>query len=527
MVKANMASLIPEKLVVLEMANNHMGDVEHGLLVIREFAKVCHDFPSFSFAFKLQYRDLDTFIHPNFKDRLDIKYIKRFSETRLSPAHKRLLIAEMKKNNFTAMCTPFDDISVGHIVEDKFDILKVGSASFTDWPMLEHAVRTGLPMILSTGGATLEEIDNVVSFLQHRDTDFALMHCVAEYPTRAEHMELNQIDWLKQRFPGVQIGYSTHENPALTMPVAMVIAKGCTILEKHVGVAAGDYALNEYSASPAQVREWLKAAQSAFSMLGVTARRLDTTKEEQSTLLSLRRGLFAKRDISAGTVLRDEDVFMAIPTQSEHVVANEWSKYNRFTTLTDIKALEPVLHSSVRKDDMRDKIISIVLSVNEMLELGNIVIPKNVKLEISHHYGVDRFHEVGAALITVINRDYCKKVIVMVPGQKHPTHHHNKKDETLHVLHGTLCVTLDGVTKDYTKGEMIVVEPGMRHSFETKTGSVFEEISSTHFANDSCYADESIGGYSDRKTLITYWSGLTPRVNQETNATKAFASTKG
>jgi N-acetylneuraminate synthase len=57
---------------------------------------------------------------------------------------------------------------------------------------------------------------------------------------------------------------------------------------------------------------------------------------------------------------------------------------------------------------------------------------------------------------------------------------------------------------------MIVVEPNDPHSFESSTGCVFEEISSTHRINDSFYTDKKIGGYSDRKTLITYWSDLSP-----------------
>src|SRR5262249_16292338 len=159
-------SRIPERLFVLEMANNHMGDVEHGLEIIRQFAAVCKPFP-FKFAFKLQYRDLDTFIHPDFKQRSDIKYVKRFSETRLSQDERGRLIAEIKKCGFTAMCTPFDEISVDHIVEDAFDIIKVGSCSFTDWPLLEQVVRADKPLILSVGGATQDDIDNVVAFLDH------------------------------------------------------------------------------------------------------------------------------------------------------------------------------------------------------------------------------------------------------------------------------------------------------------------------------------------------------------------------
>ena len=76
---------MPEPLFVFELANNHMGDVEHGLRIIEEIAAVAQCF-DFRFAFKLQYRDLDTFIHPDFVDRIDIKYIKRFSETRLDRA---------------------------------------------------------------------------------------------------------------------------------------------------------------------------------------------------------------------------------------------------------------------------------------------------------------------------------------------------------------------------------------------------------------------------------------------------------
>ena len=73
-----------ENLFVFEFANNHMGDVQHGLHMIEEFAKVAGKYPKFQFAVKFQFRDIDTFIHPDFKERMDIKYVKRFSETRLS-----------------------------------------------------------------------------------------------------------------------------------------------------------------------------------------------------------------------------------------------------------------------------------------------------------------------------------------------------------------------------------------------------------------------------------------------------------
>jgi len=109
--------MIPKKLVVLEMANNHMGDVEHGRKVISEFGKVCRQFPAFKFAFKLQYRDLDTFIHPSMKGRDDIKYIKRFSETKLNRADFDNLVSKIREEGFLAMSTPFDNASISTIVD--------------------------------------------------------------------------------------------------------------------------------------------------------------------------------------------------------------------------------------------------------------------------------------------------------------------------------------------------------------------------------------------------------------------------
>ena len=151
---------IPEPLFIFELANNHMGDIDHGLRVVAEFGALAREF-DFNFAFKLQFRELDTFIHPAFKDRTDIKYIKRFSQTRLDRDATRRLVAAIKAEGFLAMCTPFDEASVDRIVEDGFDILKIASCSFTDWPLLEKIASVDLPIIGSTAGIECADMDNV------------------------------------------------------------------------------------------------------------------------------------------------------------------------------------------------------------------------------------------------------------------------------------------------------------------------------------------------------------------------------
>jgi sialic acid synthase SpsE/quercetin dioxygenase-like cupin family protein len=499
-------SHIPDWLFVFEMANNHMGEVDHGIRLIEEFASVVRDF-DFTFAFKMQYRALDTFIHPDYQGREDIKYIKRFEDTRLSREDSRKLVDAIRDNGFTPICTPFDEESVDRVVADGFDILKIASCSLTDWPLLEKAVASPLPMIVSTAGSTVAEIDSVVAFLKHRSKDFMLMHCVAEYPTSNDKLQLSQIDFLRGRYEGVRIGYSTHEFPTETLPVAVAIGKGCTVFEKHVGLATDRYEINGYSAGPDQARAWLEMAVAARTINGISGQRTAATPDERASLLSLRRGAFANRDIKAGERIATDDVFMAIPTQEGHVTANDWSKYTIYSATTDIKKNEPILESNTRHDDVRARLIKITHEVQSLLERAHVVIPGEAELEISHHYGIERFEEFGITMITVVNREYCKKLIVVLPGQKHPEQYHNEKEETFHVLHGDLLLTLDGVEHQYGPGAVIPVERTVRHAFTTKTGTVLEEISSTHYKDDSYYTDTRIAENKERKTFIKHWMG--------------------
>lgn len=331
------------------------------------------------------------------------------------------------------------------------------------------------------------------------------MHCVAEYPTPNAGLQLNQIDFLQDRYPGVRIGYSTHEGPDETVPVAIAIGKGAAAFEKHVGVATDEYALNAYSASPDQVGKWLESARQAYAILGSREGRIEPSKAETDSLLSLRRGAFVKRDIAAGERIRDSDVFFAIPTQDGHVTANDWSKYVHYHATSDIKARQPVIAGNSRKSQMRERIYAIVQRVKTQLEEANVVVPGKADLEVSHHYGLDQFDTFGLTMITVVNREYCKKLICVLPGQKHPEQFHKVKEETFHVLWGELTLALDGKPHALRTGAVVTIEPGVKHAFESTEGCVFEEISSTHHGADSFYTDPRVGENPDRKTYLTHW----------------------
>lgn len=500
-----MSTSVLSPLFILEMANNHMGSVEHGLRIIREFGAVIRAYPEFCFAFKLQYRDLDTFIHPAFQGRSEIKYVKRFEETRLSDEDFRRLIAEMRQQGFIPMCTPFDEVSVDRIVAHGIDIIKVASCAFTDWPLLEKIAATDKPIVASTAGAQLEDIDRVVSFFDHRGRTLSLMHCVGEYPTPPEHFHLNQIDVLRHRYPRISVGYSTHESPYETAPIQIAIAKGATLFEKHVGIPTDEWPINTYSASPEQVRHWLEAARTALGICGPIGGRVTAGKAESDSLEALSRGVFVRNDVPAGSTLKDEDIFFAFPPEPDQVRTHDWSKYHRFVTKAPIAAGAALTSSNVEATNLRQKIMEVIEEVKELLKTGHIVVPGKSDLEISHHYGMEQFDKYGLMMITVVNREYCKKLIVMFPGQTHPEQYHLKKEETFVILHGEIQIALDGEEKIYRAGDVVVVGRGVRHLFRTETGVVFEEISSTHYHDDSYYTDAAIQNNPHRKTLLTYW----------------------
>lgn len=491
-------------LFIFEMANNHQGNVEHGVAIIKEFAKVCRDFP-FDFAFKFQYRDLDSFIHPAFKNSQDVKQVKRFEDTRLSHEQFAALKKALDDAGFLSICTPFDEKSVDLIEEHQYSILKIASCSFTDWPLLERISKSNLPIIASTAGVELDDIDNVVSFFKHRNKDLSLMHCVAEYPTQNKDLQLNQIEFLRKRYPQLAIGYSTHEHPQNYNAIQLAVAKGASIFEKHVGVPTPDSKLNAYSANPEEVRAWLTAAKEAYDMCGVSNQHRPITEKEKADLQSLRRGVFASKPIKKGEKISPENVYFAIPSSAGQILANDMSKYNLYRSNEDIEVNQPVFHQAVSKMDIRPKVLHIVNQVKDILKKSEVTVPDKAGFELSHHYGLERFDEYGVTIVNCINREYCKKILVMIPGQNHPIHKHQLKEETFHILYGDLTIDLEGQIKEYHRGDLVLVERGMRHGFWSQSGAVFEEISTTHYLNDSFYDDPAVGSTGDRKTGMTYW----------------------
>jgi len=404
-----------------------------------------------------------------------------------------MLKNEAEKLDFLSICTPFDEKSVDLIEELNFQGIKIASCSIPDWPLLERIAKTDKPVIASTAGVSLDNIDQVVSFFENRKRPLVLMHCVGQYPTPIDKLNLDRIDLLRTRYPGVGIGFSTHEEPTNFEAVQMAVAKGVGIFEKHVGIGE----LNKYSVSPEQMLKWLTALQRAFRMRGSGKNMFGN--QELKDLRQFKRGAFASKDIKKDEQIKD--IFLAFPNQENQVLANDISKYTSFYANKDIKKNEPII--DVNKVSVRKEINSIVSRANDILKYNKIPVPAGkTDICISYHQGLDKFFETGAVLITCINREYCKKLIVMFRGQGLPHHYHKKKEETFHFLAGDWSIELDGKKKFYKSGDILTVKRGIGHIIKAETDGVLEEISSTHYKDDSYYRDKII---KDRHTYLTYW----------------------
>ena len=361
------------------------------------------------------------------------------------------------------------------------------------------------PIIASTAGASLEDIDKVVAFFEHREKDLSILHCVAEYPTCEEHLDLNQIQLLRERYRPAPVGYSTHEDPDNVDSVKVAVGMGATIFEKHVGLPTERSPLNAYSATPEQAQRWIDAAAKAVRMCGVEGERRSFDAAEIAALQSFARGVFATRTIAAGERISPCDVFLAIPGGENQLSARSLSKYTVHYATEHIPAKAALTCGNTRGVELREKVDSIVHRVKELICTGGVVVPAKVDMEISHHYGLERFEDFGLTMLTVVNRGYCKKILILLPGQTHPEQYHEKKEEAFHVLYGKLWVNLDGHVQQCAMGDLVVIEPGVRHSFGTQSGAILEEISLTHHAADSFYTDPVIQTNKFRKTLLTHW----------------------
>jgi sialic acid synthase SpsE len=344
-----MNHIIFEDLFVLEMANNHYGQLDRAMKIVREYSRIVR-FNNVRAAIKFQLRDVDSFIHQDFRERTDIRYIKKTIDTQMPRENFMALTDAIKKAGCIPMATPFDEKSVDFCMELGLPIIKLASSDVNDWELIEKIAKTRKPMICSTGGTSLKDLDDLVTFCENRNLPLAINHCVSLYPCEDNDLELNQIDFLRKRYPNHVIGLSTHEYHDWDASLQIAYAKGARTFERHIDIDADGKPVSPYCSVPSQIDSWFKAFNRAKTMCGGSGdTRRNVSDHEAKYLNALVRGVYAKRDLPKGHILQREDmesdVYLAIPLQKGQISCRELMSGE--TLQTPIKKDQPVMIDAI------------------------------------------------------------------------------------------------------------------------------------------------------------------------------------
>ena len=335
------------------------------------------------------------------------------------------------------------------------------------------------------------------------------MHCISIYPSVNSDMQLNTIKDLKQRYKNISIGWSTHEEPENLLPASIAFTLGATMFEKHIGINSKKYKLNKYSITPSHFSKYLNNFFETKSILGKLPKKISI--KEKQTLDLLDRGIFINKNLKKNNILSRSDVYFAFPKKNKQLSSSSISfKLDKVKIKKDIKKDQPIYFKDVKiyKKSNAYIISTLLHKVRAQLNYNKIYLGDDFDLEISHHYGVKKFHKYGCFLFNCINREYAKKILLMLPNQRHPLHKHKLKEETFQILQGQLISELNGKEKILYPGDTQLVKPGIWHKFRAGSeGCIFEEVSTTHYNDDSFYEDQKIASLprEKRKSFFKNW----------------------
>jgi N,N'-diacetyllegionaminate synthase len=306
------AKLLPKgrTMVIAEIGVNHDGSVNRALELVHAAARAGAD------AVKLQCFRADRLMHASSEfaqyqkrsilDESPIDMLRRYE---LDESELRQIVKEIRQMNLTPLATPFSPEDVETIKSLDLPVIKIASPDIVNWPLLHDAARTGLPLIISTGAANLNEIASSVAWLRGWNARFALLHCISSYPTPPEQANLCWIGELAERF-SVPVGFSDHTTE--TFAGALAVAAGAVILEKHLtydrAAAGPDHAA---SLDPEGFTEYVRLVRVANQMRGHAGKKvLDIERDVRAVS---RQSLVATRDLPAGHRIEEHDLRVQRP----------------------------------------------------------------------------------------------------------------------------------------------------------------------------------------------------------------------
>jgi len=297
--------------VIAEIGHNHQGSLEKARELFRE-AKLAG-----AHAVKLQKRDnRGLYTRAAYEKPYDNEnsFGATYGEHRefleFGRKEYEALRAYARELGVDFFATAFDIASADFLAEFDVPAYKIASGDLKSTPLLKHVASFGKPMIVSTGGAMLEDVQRAYDAIMPINPQLAILQCTAGYPAAFDELDLRVISTYREKFPEAVIGFSSHDN-GIAMPVAAYML-GARIVEKHFtlnrAMKGTDHA---FSLEPVGLRKMVRDLERTFKAMGNGAKKIYDS--ERAPIVKMGKSLVVARSLPTGHVLSPQDVVMKSP----------------------------------------------------------------------------------------------------------------------------------------------------------------------------------------------------------------------
>lgn len=297
--------------IIAEMSGNHNQSLERALKIVDEAALAGAD------AIKLQTYTADTMTVKGaytIKDDNSLwngrELYELYQQAYTPWEWHKAIFDRAKQHGMLAFSSPFDASAVDFLEELNVPAYKIASFENTDHPLLKKVAQTGKPVIMSTGVATLADIDEAISVLRENGCqELAILKCTSTYPATPSNSNISTISHMAHLFDDVLVGLSDH-TMGIGVPVAAV-ALGACIVEKHFTLSRADGGVDSaFSLEPAELKSLVVESERAFLALGKI--QYGVQKAEKNSK-RFKRSVYAVKDIKAGESLNGENLRVIRP----------------------------------------------------------------------------------------------------------------------------------------------------------------------------------------------------------------------
>jgi len=281
--------------IIMEVADSHGGSVEIAKKMIDQAKLNGADIVKFQFHLP----DLE--MVPGSIQMWDGSLYDILKKNLLSPEDHRILKEYCDSQNIMYLCTPFSMQASDELEKIGVEVFKIGSGEMNNLPMIRHIAKKGKTMMISTGMSTIDEIKETVKVVEEENCPYVLAHCVSEYPTKAESLNLGLIEKYQEEFK-VPVGFSSHAL-GIYCEIAAV-ALGANFIEKHFTLDKKQKGPDHFiSIEPMELKEMSLAIHEIEKGLG---NKKVVSKEEQVVRDWAYHSVVTNQSIEAGTVLTKE-----------------------------------------------------------------------------------------------------------------------------------------------------------------------------------------------------------------------------